>query len=193
MHASILEFLEKALHRDEVAGKSVLEIGSLDINGSARPVFVKRECASYLGTDMMAGRGVDRVVQAEKILETFGPNSFDIVVSTEMLEHAADWKEAVRTMKAVVRPGGLLLVTTRSPGFPYHGYPRDYWRFTKTDCECIFKDMEILALELDDPSIPGVFLKARKSDPYVPANLDAILVARIEVPPKESDIFRKIG
>jgi SAM-dependent methyltransferase len=46
---------------------------------------------------------------------------FDVVVSTEMLEHCKRWEEVVRNMVALTRPGGLLLMTWASPGRGEHG------------------------------------------------------------------------
>jgi len=50
-------------------------------------------------------------------------------------------------MKAVLKPGGFIYITTRSRGFPYHAYPHDYWRYEIEDMEKIFGDFEIIALE----------------------------------------------
>ena len=80
-----------------------------------------------------------------------------------MLEHVGDWRAAVTNMKTVLRADGLLLITTRSLGYPYHAEPRDYWRYEPTDMEAIFGDFDILALERDR-SMPGVFMLARRRD-----------------------------
>ena len=44
--------------------------------------------------------------------QQFGPNSFDLVVSSECIEHTPDPDAALRQMIAVVRPGGYLSVST---------------------------------------------------------------------------------
>ena len=80
-----------------------------------------------------------------------------------MLEHIRDWAKAVQNMKAMLKYGGIILITTRSVGFHVHGYPEDYWRFDKDDMKHIFSDFEIVALE-DDTHDPGVFVKARACD-----------------------------
>lgn len=91
----------------------------------------------------------------------FGENSFDIVVSTEMLEHVLDWKTVVSNLKRVLKPNGQLFITTRSFGFRYHAYPYDFWRYEIDDFKNIFMDMTIVKLEKDTDA-PGVLLKAIK-------------------------------
>ena len=81
--------------------------------------------ANYVGIDITAGRGVDEVCDVADLVARFGASSFDLVISTEMLEHVYDWPRAVNKMKEVLRPEGVILFTTRSPGFPLHGYPDD--------------------------------------------------------------------
>jgi 2-polyprenyl-3-methyl-5-hydroxy-6-metoxy-1,4-benzoquinol methylase len=43
------------------------------------------------------------VLPAEKLVDYFGPKSFDIVMSTEVVEHVLDWGLVISTMKAVLR------------------------------------------------------------------------------------------
>lgn len=47
-------------------------------------------------------------------------NSFDIVVSTEVIEHLFYPRELLRFAKAKLKPGGKLVLTT-----PYHGYMKN--------------------------------------------------------------------
>lgn len=77
--------------------------------------------------------------QGDLLALPFAANSFDGVVLTEVLEHCMDPVGAVAEVRRVLKPGGLLLVTS-----PYmwaeHGIEgeyRDYWRFTRHGWECL--------------------------------------------------------
>jgi SAM-dependent methyltransferase len=175
VHPSAYIFATTALDDADVAGRRVVEAGAYEYNGSARRVIAAMGPASYLGTDSQPGPGVDLVCPAEKLPGTLGEGAADVVVSTEMLEHAEDWRGAAAGMARVLAPGGLLLLTTRSPGFPNHPHPEDHWRFTVDHMDGIAEalGLEVLRLEPDpDPWQPGVFLLARK-----PAGWDGIGMA----------------
>src|SRR5215468_10643995 len=184
VHPSALAFAQVALTEAEVAGKTVLEAGALDVNGSARPHVEAFGPASYTGTDMRAGPRVDVVCPAEELPTRFRPASADVLLSTEMLEHAASWRAAMNGMITVLAPGGVLVLTTRGPGFPVHGYPSDFWRFTVPVMRQILEaaGLEVLVCIPDsDPQSPGVFAKARKPERWQrPWNLTQAW-ARVEV------------
>ena len=94
-----------------------------------------------------------------------GEGTADVVVTTEMLEHAGAWRAAVTGIVRVLAPGGVLLLTTRGPGFPYHPHPEDHWRFTVAQMAAIAAacGLDIIRCEPDpDPNSPGVFLLAAK-------------------------------
>jgi len=152
---------------------SVLEVGSKDYNGSVRYVIEPWGPRSYIGVDIAGGEGVDRVCRAEDLEEEFGTSSFDLVVAAELIEHTREWRQVVRVLKHLVRPDGVLAVTTRSKGFPLHGYPHDYWRYELSDFERIFADMEVLRLE-PDQGAPGVCLTARKPRAFEEVELSGI-------------------
>jgi len=180
MHASVMTFLREEILPVEICGRDVLEVGAQDVNGSPREVLIPHRPRTYVGVDFDRGRGVDIVMDVKDLVARFGPSSFDVVVSTEMLEHAKDWRTAVTQMKAVLRPNGRLVLTTRGPGFPFHGYPHDYWRFTVQDFKRIFDDMNILYLTPDsDPSAPGVFLIAFKEPRLPSVDLEKVQVAGV--------------
>ena len=161
-NAACILFGFRSISASEVAGKRVLEIGSADRNGSLRPIIESYHPREYVGIDVEPGPGVDRVVEAGQLAHVFGEESFDLVLSTETLEHIRDWRGAVSNVKRVCKRGGVVLLTTRSIGFPYHAYPYDFWRYDPGDVRAIFSDMEIVTLEKDSEITPGVFAKIRK-------------------------------
>lgn len=151
----------------------MIEVGSCNVNGSFRDHIRYFNPATYLGVDTAPGPGVDQICVAERLVETFGPASFDLLISTEMLEHVKDWRPVVTNFKELVKPNGMLVLTTRSYGFPYHAFPGDYWRYETYDMQRIFADFHIVAL-MPDPSEPGVFLKAIRPSPHQPTDLSGI-------------------
>ena len=119
------------------------------------------------------------------MVKKFGKNSFDVVISTELLEHAKDWRSVISNIKDVCKAGGLMLMTTRSRGYPFHEYPNDFWRYELKDMEDIFSDCEIIILEKDNSGIlskinrPGVFLKLRKPIDFKMKDLSRIMLYNI--------------
>jgi SAM-dependent methyltransferase len=167
-----IEFGRKYLTAKDVAGKRVIEVGAHDINGSLRLTVEPLRPESYTGVDIDEGPGVDRICNIHDLADRFGKESFDIVIATEILEHIRHWRNAITNMKTILKPGGIVLITTRSAGFGYHGYPFDFWRYEVNDMKEMFGDMAIEALETD-PLAPGVLLKARKPSGFKECRLDS--------------------
>ena len=152
----------RQLPEGSVKGKTVIEVGAYDVNGSCRPWIVQQLPASYLGTDMQAGPGVDLVCAGDDLQNHVGESACDLLICTEVLEHVECWFGFLQDIWCVLRTGGILLLTTRSPGFPLHNYPSDWWRFTVRDMLTIFEDQEILTVTADPTSDPGVGVIIRK-------------------------------
>jgi SAM-dependent methyltransferase len=149
------------LSQEEVKGKRIIEIGSYNVNGSLRPIIESWGPAEYLGVDIERGPGVDIICNAEELFRIFDKNSFDILISTELLEHVRNWRKVISNIKNISKPSGTILITTRSEGFPYHGYPYDFWRYNSNDMKVIFSDFIIERIERDNEA-PGVFVKVKK-------------------------------
>jgi len=158
------------IKKDDVEGKDVIEVGSKNDNGSLRPYIESLGPSSYIGVDIKSGPGVDSICRIEDLIRVFGRDRFDLVVNTEVLEHVRDWRLGVHNLKNIVKPGGAVIITTRSKGCHYHGHPFDFWRYDVNDMKTIFADMDIDELRTD-PEMPGVFLCARKPQLFREADL----------------------
>jgi len=169
-NASCVIFGATSLTKEEVEGKKIIEVGSFDVNGSLRPIIELWKPASYIGVDIQAGPGVDVVCRAETIVDAFGKESFDVVISTDLLEHVREWRTVISNIKHICRGNGILVITVPSRGFHYHGYPYDFWRYELADMEYIFSDCIIEKLEKDRLA-PGVFMRARKPKDFVDREL----------------------
>jgi len=101
-------------------GGRIVEIGSLDINGSVRRFFEKPK--EYIGIDVGAGPGVDVVCEGQNY--DGATSSFDVAVSAECFEHNPYWKETFSNMVRMVRDEGLVLMTCATTGRPEHGTTR---------------------------------------------------------------------
>lgn len=120
-HAQQAEFVEivKRHLPEFFAGGRVIEMGSLDINGSVRLHFQAQE---YVGVDLAAGPGVDLVSMGH--LVDLPSGSFDCAASLECFEHNPYWLETFVNMARLTRGGGLVLMTCATTGRREHGTPR---------------------------------------------------------------------
>lgn len=165
-HTSVLTWAAFSIGPDLVTGKTVCEVGSYNVNGTVRAGIESHGPASYLGVDISEGPGVDLVANVEDLPAQF-PDGFDLVVSTEMLEHVDSWKAAIKALVQLVAPGGALVVSTRSLGFPYHPYPQDTWRYSVNQMRDILTRARLQVISSEaDPEQAGVFAVARKPEEW---------------------------
>lgn len=90
------------------------------------------------------GVKVDIVADAHD-LSQIADASFEVVLCTEVLEHLHTPERAIGEMRRLLKPGGLLLLTTRFI-FPIHDAPGDYYRYTKYGLRHLLRDFEIIEL-----------------------------------------------
>lgn len=157
MHNSVMDWAKSVVDVLALHNKSVLEVGSYDVNGSVRGLFKGK----YLGIDLRPGPGVDRVITLGPL--PFADEEFEVVVSTEMLEHDPRPWLSIPEMARVCRKGGFILVTARGFGFGQHEYPNDYWRFNIQSMSLLAKDAGLIIVgAVNDTQHPGVFMVCEK-------------------------------
>jgi len=117
MHPEIDHFVIKVKEKfpEMFNSTRVLEVGSQDINGSVRKHFTY---CDYTGIDLGEAPGVDLI---RDIVEYIHPNVFDVVISSEMLEHCKEWEQALKQMYENARSGGLFILTCAGPNRQEHG------------------------------------------------------------------------
>jgi predicted SAM-dependent methyltransferase len=110
--------------------------------------------AIFIGTDFMPGVDVDVIADAHRFSEPFAPNSIDGIICVSVMEHIErPWIVAKEIAKTLRYDGQIFCYTHFA--FPKHGYPSDYFRFTRAALEMIFKDagLEIIASDYENPCL----------------------------------------
>lgn len=159
MHDSVRDFIAREAPYQL---PRVLEIGSYDVNGGVRDLFVHPNKA--WGIDIVPGPGVDQVYDGTTIPwndEDPGNGYWGGIVCCEVYEHVADPVHMTAEIIRVAAPGAIILVTARAPGFAYHN-PPDRWRYMPGTLAELFDRHGCRAMEWPDPQVPGVFCRAVK-------------------------------
>lgn len=111
---------------DDQHRTTIVDVGSLDVNGSYRPIFDHPQWR-YIGLDVSAGKNVD-IVLKDPYRFPLAFHSADVVISGQAFEHIEffwiTWLEMIR----ILRPGGLAILVLPQ-NMAEHRYPVDCWRF----------------------------------------------------------------
>lgn len=103
----------------------VIDIGSQDVNGSLREVTPAH--FAYIGVDMVAGKGVDMVVDDPYNLP-LEAESVDVVICSSCFEHSEMFWLLFLEVMRILKPTGLFYLNVPSNG-AFHRFPVDCWRF----------------------------------------------------------------
>jgi len=121
MHAQAYDGFARMLTQtglDPLAVWRILDVGGADVNGSVRGQLPN---SAWVGVDIAAAPGVDIVADAATWTPPF--KEYDLVVATELFEHAQRWPEIIMQMAAGLCEWGpeVLIATCASTGRPGHG------------------------------------------------------------------------
>jgi SAM-dependent methyltransferase len=124
------------------ADARVLEIGTKQsIEGRsthAMQLFPQVPRSNYLMADVEAGADVDVIADLHALPQDWA-NRFNAVVAVAVFEHLERPWIAAREVARVLVPGGFCYISTHQT-FPLHGYPSDFFRFSKEALALIFRD-----------------------------------------------------
>ena len=122
MHATSMSEMARLLGRWPAPDADVLDVGSMDVNGSYRALIEGRGWR-YTGLDIAPGANVD-VAADDPYCYPFAGGTFDVVISGSTMEHVKHPWRWVPELARVLRPGGLLVLVTHHT-YIEHRYPVD--------------------------------------------------------------------
>lgn len=127
MHTNSLKRMRwfKDQYIKDQTGLHVLDVGSMDVNGSYKDIFSEQY---YEGLDMDAGDNVDIVLEYPYNWHTIPTDSYDVVISGQAFEHTEFFWVTISEMTRVLKEGGLMCIIAPQ-GFKEHRYPVDCYRF----------------------------------------------------------------
>ncbi|MBE0536856.1 MAG: methyltransferase domain-containing protein [Phycisphaerae bacterium] len=130
-------------HRDRFRGP-YLEVGAKDYGNTQDLRHLFSGAATYIGTDMEGGKGVDVVADVAEdisvLREAFGMEAFGTIFCLSVLEHCKDPFGVARNLTSLLEPGGVICISVPF-ALGLHAYPADYWRFTHEGIQQLFPDL----------------------------------------------------
>lgn len=150
------------------AAKTVLEVGSGAGYGAAalatkaKKVYGIDTCAESIEESQKEYKLNNLIFKvADATALGFSSNFFDLIIAFEVIEHIEDYPKAIKEFYRVLKPGGLLIISTPnkavySPGTKKPFYPFHFKEFELSDLRESFRDFTII-------EILGQFIKGKKS------------------------------
>lgn len=94
----------------------------------------------------------------------FADNTFDLISAFEIIEHLKEYRQAIKEFKRVLKPGGLLILSTPnkkiySPGTKKPFYPYHTKEFT-------LSELKLLLINFQIKAVWGEFIRGKPSMNY---------------------------
>lgn len=150
MHLSSLDkmraFRDQYLRGREHEPLNVVDLGSQDVNGCYRSLFVSPSW-TYTGIDMSAGKNVDIVLHSPYRWTEIKSGSVDVLISGQAFEHIEYFWLTMMEVARVLKSGGICCIIAPASGHE-HKYPVDCWRFYPDGFTALarFAQLEVLSV-----------------------------------------------
>jgi SAM-dependent methyltransferase len=108
--------------------------GTIPYRGLFTPVISK-----YISADIALNPLADIFMDQLTNAIPLAPNSIDIIISTQVLEHVESPELYLAEASRLCKPGGLLILSTHGHWI-YHPSPYDYWRWTNSGLQKIVEE-----------------------------------------------------
>ena len=137
-------FVNKYLEKRSKDRLIILDLGSQDINGTYKPLFLS-PAWKYIGIDASEGKNVDIVISNPYSWNNIRSDYADVLVSGQTFEHIEYIWLTMKEIRRVLKPGGLCCIIAPSGGIE-HRYPTDCWRIYPDGFRALAKyaDLEII-------------------------------------------------
>lgn len=101
-------------------------------------LFPNVEPQNYVKVDIQAGPDVDVTADLHAMPQEWA-GQYDCFIGNAVWEHLERPWVASKEVFRILKPGGIFLVSTHQC-FPIHGYPSDFFRFSKHALRLLFED-----------------------------------------------------
>jgi len=143
MHPASYEFMKYFVEKylDKQKKTSIIDIGSMNINGIYRPIFENNDNWEYVGMDIQSGPNVD-IVGFENIKD-----KYDVLISGQVMEHVKRPWEWLPSLKKYIKQNGLICIIVPHT-LDEHKYPIDTYRYFPDGMIDLFEFSNINILEI---------------------------------------------
>jgi SAM-dependent methyltransferase len=150
IYCSLVILLDRLTHLVESdllpPGEKLLDFGC---GNKPYESLFRKKFANYVGADIAGSDDAEVVIGSDGRVDA-PDDSFDCVLSTQVLEHVVNPQLYLSEARRVLKPGGSLILSTHGI-WPYHPDPTDFWRWTVEGLQA-----EIRRAGFDVLSVEGV-------------------------------------